>query len=65
MTITDIEKMSVAERLQAMEALWDSLTLQTPKVDAPEWHHSVLEDRRKLIESDSAEFISLDELKSR
>ena len=65
MTIAEISKMSVNERLQTMEALWDSLTHETAEIDSPDWHSDVLKDRQQKIDSGDAEFISLAELKSK
>ncbi len=65
MTIAEISKMSVNERLQTMEALWDSLTHETKEIDSPDWHSEVLTQRQHKIENGDAEFISLDELKSK
>ena len=62
--MSDIKKMSVIERLQAMEALWDSLTHDITEMESPEWHGKILDGRRKVIENGSAKIISLDELKS-
>ena len=63
MTIADISKMSVIERLQAMEALWDSLTHESTEVKSPAWHGDVLSKRKEKIKNGNAEFLSLEELK--
>lgn len=63
MTIADISKMSVIERLQTMEALWDSLTHEPTEIKSPTWHGDVLSERKERIKNGSATFISLDELK--
>jgi len=65
MTIAEISKMSVLERLQAMEALWDSLTHESTEIKSPEWHGEILSDRKEKIENGDANFISLQELKSK
>ncbi len=65
MTIAEISQMTMAERLQTMEAIWDSLTSDPSEVESPEWHKVELADRRKKIESGKAEFISIKELKSK
>ncbi len=64
MNAVEIQKMSMTERLQTMEALWDSLLNSKTKIDSPEWHKSVLDERRKKIEDGNATFISLDQLKN-
>ncbi len=65
MTIGEISKMSVLERLQMMEALWDSLTREPGGIKSPKWHEEVLSERKEKIESGNADFISLEELKSK
>ncbi len=64
MTITEIKNMSIIERLQAMEELWDSLCREESEIESPEWHKDILESRRKKIKEGKATFISLDDLKS-
>jgi len=65
MTIAEISKMSVLERLQTMEALWDSLSREPTGIKSPKWHEEILSDRKEKIESDNASFMSLEELKSK
>ena len=60
MTRLEIKKMSRMERLQAMEALWDSLIDEESEVESPEWHRDILEERKRKIEKGKAEFISLE-----
>ncbi|WDN87761.1 hypothetical protein BuS5_00729 [Desulfosarcina sp. BuS5] len=59
----EIKKMSTVERLQVMEALWNSLLEEESKIVSPEWHGNILEERKRKMESGEAEFISLEELK--
>jgi len=63
MKLNDVKKMSKAERLQAMETLWDSLLYENGEIETPEWHEKVLTERRKRIENGRAEFLSLSDLK--
>ncbi|MGR3221162.1 MAG: addiction module protein [Candidatus Anammoxibacter sp.] len=64
MTITEIKKMTILERLQTMEELWDSLCCEENEIESPEWHKDILESRRNKIKDGRAEFISLDDLKA-
>ncbi len=64
MNTIDIKKMKIADRLQAMEALWDSLLDEESEIESPEWHRDILEDRKTKIKSGKAGFISLEELKA-
>ena len=65
MTIAEVSKMSVLERLETMEALWDSLTREPTGIKSPKWHEDILSNRKEKIESGNADFISLEELKSK
>jgi len=65
MTIAEISKMSIRERLQTMEALWDSLTHEPTEINSPKWHEEILSSRKEKIENGNADFIPLEELKSK
>ncbi len=56
--------MNTIERLQIMEALWDSLLYDESEIESPEWHKNILSERKRKIESGRAEFISIKELKA-
>ncbi len=64
MDTREIKKMSRAERLAAMEALWDSLVEEESEIGSPEWHRDILAERKRKIESGKAEFISLEKLRA-
>jgi putative addiction module component (TIGR02574 family) len=64
MNTLEIKKMSRIERLQAMEALWDSLLAEEGEIESPEWHRDILEERKRKIEAGEAEFISLERLRA-
>ena len=64
MGIAEIQKMTNAERLQAMEALWRALCSEE-EPDSPSWHQAVLEGRKRKIESGEAKFFSMEEVRNR
>jgi len=64
MNATEIIKMSVAERIEALEAIWDSLMVANAKIQSSDWHQDVLAERRRRLHDPSAEFVSLAELKA-
>ncbi len=64
MNMLEIKKMSRTERLQTMEALWDSLVDEESELESPEWHKDILDDRKRKIENGKAEFISLEKLRA-
>jgi putative addiction module component (TIGR02574 family) len=64
MNTIEIKNMSRIERLQAMEALWDSLVGGESEIESPEWHRDILKERKRKIENGQAEFISLEKLRA-
>ncbi len=64
MNIDELKKLSSAERIQAMEALWDSMLYEGGEINTPEWHTRILEQRKKAIADGSAKFISISKLKA-
>jgi putative addiction module component (TIGR02574 family) len=61
----EIERMSVAERLQAMELLWRSMTREPDKVKSPAWNGKVLAQRLAKVEAGKGQFLTLRQLKQR
>jgi len=61
----EIERMSIAERLQTMEEIWDSLCRHGDEVPSPDWHRDVLADRKVRAQRGEAKFLTLDELRLR
>jgi putative addiction module component (TIGR02574 family) len=59
-----LSELSLSEKLDLMEALWDSLTDEESKVQSPEWHRDILEERKRKFEEGEAEFISLEKFRA-
>jgi putative addiction module component (TIGR02574 family) len=64
MNTVEIKKMSTVERLQTMEAIWDSLLFDDVEIESPEWHRDILAERKRKIEKGKSEFFSIEELKA-
>jgi hypothetical protein len=63
MSISDIKKMPLLERVRLMEEIWDTLNHETPEVDSPDWHEEVLQGRKKAIENGDVKLYSIAQLK--
>ena len=61
----EIQQMTLAERMEAMELLWRSISSEPGSVISPAWHGEVLRKRLAKIESDKAEFLTVAQLKKR
>lgn len=65
MNTVEIKEMSVRQRLEMMEQIWDTLCHEANEVASPAWHGSVLEGRKNRMDSGDASFLTLDQVKSR
>lgn len=54
----DILKMTKAERLEAINMIWDTLD---DDIEPPAWHKEVLEERMRKIEAGEETFYTLEE----
>ncbi len=45
-----LENMSVEEKLQAVESLWDDMCSKAGVISSPAWHQDVLTDRNAMQE---------------
>ena len=60
-----IDRMTLEEKLRAMEALWDDLCRQEEAVPVPQWHKDLLDERERLVEHGKARFIDWEAAKKR
>ncbi len=51
-----LAQMTVAEKLQTMEALWADLSTTAGQLPSPAWHRDVLQERKRLVEEGQLEF---------
>ena len=61
----EVSRLSKAERLQAMEWLWASLSKEQQEIESPEWHGEVLAARKAKADAGEAQFLSVGQLKER
>lgn len=45
-----LDRMTTAEKLSAMEALWQDLSRNADQFDSPAWHEEILRVREKRVE---------------
>lgn len=65
MTRTDIAAMPITERLQLMEALWESMSDDVTAAAIPDWHAEVLAERNDLHQRGLEEASDWEEAKQR
>lgn len=59
-----LNDMTVSEKLQLMETLWEDLSRNADALESPEWHRDVLEERERRIASGEARFSDWEEAKA-
>ena len=60
-----LDQMTTAEKLRALEQIWENLCRTPNKVPSPSWHSDVLQDREKRIQQASSRFVDWSEAKQR
>jgi hypothetical protein len=58
-----LDKMTLLDKLQAMEKIWDDLCRSTKAIPSPTWHADVLRAREKRIQEGSSCFTDWAEAK--
>jgi len=51
-----LSQMTLPEKLQLMEALWDDLTRKPDELKSPAWHKEVLEECSRRAETGEEQF---------
>ena len=65
MTVTlPLNDMTVSEKLQMMEVLWEDLSRNADALESPEWHRDVLDERELRIASGEAHFSDWEQAKA-
>ena len=62
---TEIEKMTLEEKLDAMELLWKSISEKPDEVPSPAWHEKIVAARLSKIDKGDAQFLSIEEARQR
>jgi len=60
----DIQRMSVAEKLEVMEAIWSDLIKNESSIPVPEWHKQILDSRRRAYERGEIGYTPWEEAKA-
>jgi putative addiction module component (TIGR02574 family) len=65
MSIDEIKKLDVKDRIILMNDIWESLESENSKKESPNWHEDILKVRIEKINNGDAKYITLKELKTR
>lgn len=59
-----LDKMSVADKLETMETLWEDLSRHAGDIAVPSWHYDVLADREIAVREGTESFIDWETAKN-
>ena len=59
----NVKRMTVAEKLQAMEILWDDICRNVEKQESPAWHETILQAREEKLRQGKDKFIDWNQAK--
>jgi len=60
-----LDKMTTADKIRAMESLWDDLCKHADAVASPSWHKNILSQREKSVAKGKEKFNDWDREKKR
>ncbi len=55
-----LDKMTLADKLEAMELLWADISKRPAELPSPAWHKEVLDERRRLAQEGKLKFLDWD-----
>jgi putative addiction module component (TIGR02574 family) len=60
-----LSKLTLAQKLDLMEVIWDDLARQDKTLESPHWHEEVLKDREQAFAAGKATISDWEEAKAR
>ena len=60
-----IDKLTIEEKLQTMEALWDDLCQHQETLPVHDWQKEILDERERIVERGESKFSDWEEAKKR
>ena len=63
--VLPLDRMTVEEKLKAMEMLWDDLCRNERKIPVTDWQKEMLDERQRQIDTGEAKFSDWESAKKR
>lgn len=60
-----LEQLTVSEKLALLERLWIELSRHPEDIPSPEWHGTVLDERREALRQGRTSFVAWEEARQR
>ena len=58
-----LKKMSIQDKISAMESIWEDLCQNAGDIASPEWHKDILKEREKKLKSGADSFLDWEDAK--
>ncbi|HIP58866.1 MAG TPA: addiction module component CHP02574 family protein [Campylobacterales bacterium] len=65
MSISDIKKMPLLERVHLMEQIWDTLRDESEDLDSPAWHKDILKERKEAYNNGNVKSYTVEEIRQK
>jgi len=59
-----LDTMSVEEKLQTMESIWDDLCKKADSISSPPWHEKILNEREERLKRGKDQFVDWETAKN-
>lgn len=63
-TNLDLSALTLREKLDLLEALWQDLSRDPINIESPDWHGEILTDRGRRVAEGRAKFLDWESVKS-
>ena len=60
-----LDKMTIEEKIRAMESLWDDLCKHADSIPSPSWHKDILSQREDAVKKGKEKFLDWNEERER
>lgn len=64
MSVAEIRRLPLDQKLEIMEALWEDLRSHVQQSPVPDWHKNTLDQRRKALEEGREKVLNWDDVKN-
>jgi hypothetical protein len=61
--LEEIYQLSLREKLLVMEAIWEDISRDEQKLEVPQWHKELLDERERLLAEGKAQFVEWEDAK--
>jgi len=65
MSLVDIEQLSLTQKMELLEQIWESMRRESEQIDSPVWHKEILHKRKQEAMTKKVATFTVDEVRQR